>query len=64
MKVIDLYKQLEILINSGQENLSVMISTSSEYTPLEVVDIQEDECCLCDTWTQVFDDKEKEEEVK
>lgn len=56
MKVIDLYKQLEILIKSGQENLPVMISTSIEYTPLEVVDIQEGECCLCDTWTPVFDD--------
>ena len=58
MKVIDLYKQLEILIKSGQENLPVIISTSCEYTPLEVVEIEDTECCLCDSWTPVFEKQE------
>ncbi len=64
MKVIDLYRQLRILIESEQENLQVMISTSDTYTPLEVVDIDGDKCCLCDSWTPVFEDIERMEEQR
>ncbi len=62
MKVIDLYKQLHILMDSGQENLQVMINTSDTYNPLEVVDIIGEKCCLCDSWTPVFEDIEIMEE--
>ena len=55
MKVIDLYKQLEILLQSGQEDLQVMISTSADYVPLEVVEIEDDKCWLCDSWTPVYE---------
>ena len=62
MKVIDLYKQLGILIRSGQENLPVMLNTSDNYKPLEVVDIIDGKCCFCDSWTPVFEDIEAKQE--
>lgn len=64
MKVIDLYKQLEILLQSGQEDLQVMISTSADYVPLEVVEIEDDKCWLCDSWTPVFDNPHETKKVR
>lgn len=64
MKVIDLYKQLEILIKSGQEDLPVIINTASTYAPLEVVDIDDGKCHLCDSWTPVFDTDSTDNESK
>ena len=64
MKVIDLYKQLEILLQSGQEDLQVMISTSADYVPLEVVEIEDDKCCLCDRWTPGFDNPHEAKKVR
>ena len=56
MKVKDLYKQLQILIDSGQEDLPVMISTRDTYQPLELVDIDDGKCMLCDSWTPNWED--------
>ena len=68
MRVIDLYKQLQILLESGQEDLPVIIYTDRTYAPLEVVDIDDGKCHLCESWTQVFDtdstDNESKEIVK
>jgi hypothetical protein len=58
MKVFDLVKQLQILVQSGQENLECYMTTSdTPLTLVEVVDIQDEKCVFCDSWTPVFEEK-------